>query len=132
MGRPALSLGAPAVVLGRHVVLGLDFRRRSLPLGLEGLPVVGLRLVLGLAGALRPILGTRLGLLLPCKALRLPCRLFFFPGAFAGFARILSRLHVRSHLLLRRFLCGPLLGAGLRTGLFRFSAAAASSAARAS
>ena len=107
MGRAALGLGAPTVVLGRHVVLlALDFRRRGLPLGLEGLAVVGLRLVLGLACALRPILGTRFGLLLPCKALRLPCRLFFFPGAFAGFARVLCRLHVRSHLLLCRFQCG--------------------------
>ena len=59
LSRPALGLGAPAVVLGRHfVLLALDFCRRGLPLGLEGLPVVSLRLILGLAGALRPILGT--------------------------------------------------------------------------
>ena len=107
LSRPAFGLGAPAVVLGRHfVLLALDFCRRSLPLGLKGLPVIRLCFILSLAGALRPILGTRLGFLLSCKALRLPCRLLFFPGAFASFARILSRLHVRSHLLLRRLLCG--------------------------
>ena len=66
-------------------------------------------------------MGTRFGLLLPCKSLRLPRRLFFFPGAFPRLACVFCCLHVRSHLLLRRLLRGRICGASLRTGLLRFT-----------